>query len=406
MMNIVIRYEDLKRWEKIGNRVFVYGRRKTGKSFFIKNFTNYDYYFFIKRDGGIIDIINNKDISYDYLKDILLSRKKVVIDEFQRLQEDLLDFIHANYEKINLILITSTLFLSKKILEKHSPLLGLFEEFRIDLIDERDIIKYLIDKENGKELIEKAIYFREPWIIDFVKGNIREELARIFKENKYTFESLIGEIFNEEERELNKTYINILTSIASGKNKSTEISSYLFSKKIIEKDDPSIIQSYLKILQNIGLINKINVFNKKFDYYIISSPLLDIYFYLEGKYGISENDIVYEIIKEVVNDKIPFHVEYFFNSLLSKIYGLNYYKIVEKNYEIDISLFKFKELKIVGEVKWKDYIDKNEIKEIENKLNKFNCRKILILPNKNNLEYYPENIEVLDVNDIINLVKI
>ena len=32
------RYEDLKRWKRAGKWVLVYGRRKTGKSYFVKNF--------------------------------------------------------------------------------------------------------------------------------------------------------------------------------------------------------------------------------------------------------------------------------------------------------------------------------------------------------------------------------
>jgi len=404
-MEIIERKEDMKRWEKIGKRVLVYGRRKVGKSFFVRNFTKWDEYFFVKRDGGILDTKNWKEISYEYLKDLLLREKKrIVIDEFQRLPEEFLDFLHANAENLELTLITSTLWLSLKILGKGSPLLGIFEEFKMGLVDERDALRFTFQKERGKEIVEKAVYLREPWLVELMKGETRKEIARILKEEKNTIERLIGEIFREEERFLKEIYIAILTAIACGKNKSTEISSFLFSRKLIPKDDASTIQSYLKILQQIGLIKRIEAINKKFYFYSLSSPLLDLYFYLEGKYGFSETEIPLEEIERVVNEKISFHVEDFFRELFSKIFGLKVGKIIEKDYDVDVVLYSFKRIEAVGEVKWRDFVSRKEVEEIEERLRKFE-KKFLIVPEKKNLEKIPEGIEVIDVEKLKELVK-
>ena len=356
MRKILIRNIDINRWKKLGNRVLVYGRRKVGKSFFVRNFTDWDEYFFVKRDGGILDTKTNKEISYSYLKDFLLKeRKKVVIDEFQRLPEDFLDFLQAFSEKLDLVLITSTLWLSRKILGESSPILGLFEEFKLGIIDERDVLKFL-NQLKGKELIDTCIYIREPWLIPLLKRSIYEEIPRILIEEKNTIERLIGEIFREEGRELRKTYIAILSAISSGKMKSSEISSLLFSKKIIPKDDPSIIQGHLKILCNIGILEKLKILNKKFDYFMQKSPLLDLYFYLDSKYGFSEIEIPEREIKKVFMEKLPFHVEQFFRILLSKIFGLKAGKIIEKDFDIDIALYSFKKIEVLCEVKWKNFI--------------------------------------------------
>ncbi len=189
-----------------------------------------------------------KEISYDYLKDFLLreEERRVVIDEFHRLSEDFLDFLQAYGH--DLVLITSTLWLSRKILGESSPILGLFEELRMNIIDERDAIMFLKDRLRGKEIINSAVYIREPWIIPIIKGRVYDEIPRILVEEKNTIERLIGEVFREEERELRKTYAAILNAVACGKVKSTEISSFLYSRKLIEKDDSSIIQSYLQPL--------------------------------------------------------------------------------------------------------------------------------------------------------------
>lgn len=72
MRNILIRYTDIERWKDTGRRVLVYGRRKVGKSFFIKNFTEWDEFFHVKRDGTLVDLKSMREISYEYLKDYLL----------------------------------------------------------------------------------------------------------------------------------------------------------------------------------------------------------------------------------------------------------------------------------------------------------------------------------------------
>ncbi len=408
MENILIRNTDIKRWKKVGRRVLVYGRRKTGKTFFIKNFTKWDEFFFVKRQGGIVDVKNLREISYEYLKDILLKEKgkRIVIDEFHRLPEEFLDIFHAFGEELNLVLITSTLWLSRKILGESSPLLGIFEEFKLGLIDERDAILHLKSKLKGKALIDTCVYIREPWLIPILKGSIYEEIPRILVEEKNTIERLVGEIFREEERELKASYCAILSAIAEGKQKSTEISSYMYARKLLQKDDPSLVQNYLKTLVNIGLIEKISVLNKKFDLYTHASPLLDLYFYLDSKYGFSEIDIPEGEIRRIFMEKLPIHVEHFFRNLFSKIYGLKSGKIIEKAYDVDIVLFSFKKIKAVGEVKWKKFVSLSEIRKMEEILSKFSCKdKFLIVPEKKVLEKEPRDIKVIDVDEIVEMLQ-
>jgi len=53
-MIIVRRYADENRMKKLRPPLFVYGRRKTGKTFFVKNLFRDSYYFFVKRVGAFI----------------------------------------------------------------------------------------------------------------------------------------------------------------------------------------------------------------------------------------------------------------------------------------------------------------------------------------------------------------
>ena len=79
----------------VERRVLVYGRRKVGKSFFVKRFTKWDAYFHVKRSGGILELDSLREIDYSYLKDYILKEKdkRIVVDEFHRLPEDFLDFL-------------------------------------------------------------------------------------------------------------------------------------------------------------------------------------------------------------------------------------------------------------------------------------------------------------------------
>jgi len=80
--------------------------------------------------------------------------------------------------------------------------------------------------------------------------------------------------------------------------------------------------------------------------------MIDLYYYLDGKYNFSEKDLK----KEIINEKIPLHVEDFFRGLFSKIFSKNLFIISKPDLEIDIALGDFKKLEIVAEVKWKNLV--------------------------------------------------
>jgi len=400
----IIRREDLKRWKKIGKWVLVYGRRKTGKSYFVKNFVKHDKYFFIGRGGKIFE--ENNVISYDvFLREVfenLKNNKTVVIDEIQRLPEEFHDRLHSLGIKGNLIAISSTLWIAKKLLGKKSPLLGLLSEFRMDIIDERDILINLAQKiKDSKTLIEVCTYLREPWLISLWEENKESFLNSIAINTKLSVPALIGEIFSEEEKELSAVYEGVLKAVADGKRISGEIAKYLYSLRLIPYQNPSFVHPYLKSLCELGLLKKIKVFGKKKYYYYNSSPVIDLFYYLDAKYGFSERDISLQQIEKISLERIPFHVEQFFRDLLSKMFGLWTEIISKPEYEIDIALTDFKKLKVIAEVKWKNRVSKKEIEKIERVFSNFDCKKILIVPYEKALEKKPKGMEVLDVERII-----
>ena len=403
-MVIVKRSKELEDIKRLGRWLFICGRRKTGKTFFVKHFLSYDTYFFVNRDGTIFTEDGHR-ISYETFFELIkdsLGEKKIVIDEFHRLPDEFYDYLHSQGKKGELIAISSTLWLSKKLLGSGSPLLGLFSLYIFGLVYECDAILAL-SLEDKKEIIESAVYLREPMLAYDYRPPIDEFLPSYLFANKLTLKEIIGEIFNEEERRLSLVYEGILRAISDGKRISSEISSYLFSKKLIPKDNPGLIQRYLDVLVKIGLIEKIET-NKRGFYYVHNSPLFDLHFYLDEKYGYTELDISTRYIKDVVKEMLPRHVEKFIWDLLAHKYGLKKVKIY--NPEIDIALKRFDKLVLVGEVKWKKKITTSEMKEVIRKLSKFDCQKIIVLPDKKLLPKLDfEDITIIDSKDLIDLCK-
>jgi len=399
-MVILSRKAEMERIEAGGPWIYICGRRKTGKTFFVKNFLKWDEYFFVRKDGTIFDK-DAKEISYETFFELfkeMIGKKRIVIDEFHRLPEKFFDYLHFLGIRGNLIVISSTLWFSKKLLGKGSPLLGLFSLVIFGLVDEKDII-FSLKNLKKKELIETSVYLREPLLAKKFKPPLKKYLADFLNENKLSIREIIGEIFEEEERKLSEIYEGIMRAIASGKNISTEISNYLFSKKLISKDNPGYVQRYLDNLVRIGILEKLEIWNKNKFRYLHISPVFDLHFYLDEKYGYIESEIPKNFIGRVTETKIPFHVKQFFRDLLSKLFGMK--KVIIEDPEIDIALTDFKKLKVIAEVKWKKKVSKREIEKIEKVFSNFDCRKILIVPDKKALERKPEGIEVWDVERII-----
>jgi len=269
----------------------------------------------------------------------------------------------------------------------------------MDLVNERDILLNLKEQiKDYKKLIEFSTYLREPMLLKWFGIN----LASILKNLKLVIPSLVGEIFAEEEKELSERYEGIIRALSSGKTTLSEITSSLYSNKLIPKQDVSAVKPYLNTLLEIGLVKRIPEYFGKRYYYFVSSPVIDLYYYLDEKYNFSERDLE----EKYITEKIPMHVEDFIRELLGKIFGMRTFIINKPNMEVEIALARFKKLKIVGEVKWKKKVSKSEIKKIEEKLEKFKgCRKILVVPSEDAVEKEPEGVEVWDVGKILKEIK-
>ncbi len=397
---VIIKRKESKLINGFRKWVFLYGRRKTGKTFLVKNFVKFDEYYFVKRDRTII---NGKEISYETLLELLKvslkNNKTIVIDEFHRLGDSFLDFLHSIGRSGKLILLSSTLHLSKNLLSSKSPLLGLVAEVPLGIIPLDLALKEILNLGfEGKEALELAVFCMEPTVIDYLdkRQSSREIISTIIMATKNTIPALTGEIFVEEDRQISGVYEGILRAVSVGKNKAGEIANCLFSKKLIQKESSAMIQQYLKNLIDFGILKRISVFNKGEYKYDLVSPLMKTYFYADEKYNFGEESTVGKL-GLVLQELIPKLVESEIRRFLAEKYGLTEAIIETKDYDIDGCLLRFKKPEIALEVKWKA-LGKKDIKRAEENLSQINAkRKILFVQDKSGVK---SDLEVLDVNDL------
>ena len=99
----------------------VYGRRKVGKTFMLKNFINWDIFILIGREGTIwVDGVPLKKFNtIEEMLDLVISSlqggKKIVIDEFQRLPFEIIERIGTLHPSGKLILSGSSMAVVSRV---------------------------------------------------------------------------------------------------------------------------------------------------------------------------------------------------------------------------------------------------------------------------------------------------
>jgi hypothetical protein len=212
--------------------------------------------------------------------------------------------------------------------------------------------------------------------------------------------ALVGEIFIEEERTISAVYEGILRAIANGKVVSTEISSTLFSRKLIKKDDPSIIQQYLCNSVKFGIIKRVKVYGKNKFVYKHTSPLVRLFYYADEKYNLSERIPTEAETEQIINKFIPLVVEDCMREFFADWFGLTETIIEAKDYDIDCCLLKFKRPAFAIEIKWKKKISQEDISKAEQNLSKIDAkRKLFFVPDKSGLS--SKHIDIVDISDFM-----
>ena len=383
--------------------LLIYGRRKTGKTFYVRERADYDRYFIVARNKVLIDLCEGEEYTQSEFRRMLplmVKGERVVVDEFHRLDEPALSAIQALSGVGHLILITSTMHYFREVVGRGSPLLGLFELRKVSLVDPRDAIAFARALGlKGKELFEVACMVREPWLAPIVERYREKAYLNVKDELRVYVPHLTGEVFTEEDVEFTARYSAILGAIANGKTYSSEISSHLFSRGLIGKDNPGLVSQYLRNLVQMGLVKATPIEGKKRKtfQYRHASPIIDLAYYLNEKYGFFEADMDEQRVGEAFSERVPMYMEWFFEELLSREFNMQPVKIARPDLEVDVALREHMRVKVVAEVKWKSVVDGRELARVEDKLSAFkDARRILIVPSRDALKREPEGVEVWD----------
>ena len=121
VVTIIIERYETEIAKKAKKYLLIYGRRKVGKTFLVKNFLKYDIYVLIKKGGGMyieggpVTTIDSYRQFTEFLSSWLAENKTIVIDEFQRLPGEFLEFLQIQYPKGRVILTGSSFHIIKDV---------------------------------------------------------------------------------------------------------------------------------------------------------------------------------------------------------------------------------------------------------------------------------------------------
>ncbi len=350
---------EAKKIERTGSWILLYGRRKTGKTFIIKNFIKYDSYFYVRRDGVSLSErtlprrIERAEDMIQMVGEMLKADKTVVIDEFQHLPPSLLEELSTYHPHGKLILSGSSMRVVNEIFSANSPLLGMLSEIRVGLISPGDLFRDL--NLQPERSINYGAYIRDPWTIPMFSfsGDFLKDLWSVIEHSKNAIPALIGEIFSEEEKRQSRIYDTILRLIGAGAWSSKEVAHILYLRGIIERDDSRLIASYLRSLKEMDLIEEIPLFGmKKRVFYRVKSPVMETFYYLADRHNIEEREVSFGEIKENLRKMANLAVERLVADAMAELYGGN--REYSLDPEIDFIITEGRKRKViaVGEVKW------------------------------------------------------
>lgn len=402
----IVKRDEAGEIKGIRGWVLIYGRRKVGKTFLIKNFLDYDVFFRVNRDGSVsaekfaISRISSMDEFGRAVRELLSSGKAVVIDEFQRLPEPVIEGIASVHPKGRLVLSGSSMRVIKKLFGEKSPLLGLAMQYRLGLIRPANMLRELSKRMGAGKSVELAPYLADAWTIPFLRdeGGSAEAIYGLLKYSKFTVPALVGEIFTEEEREFTRVYEAALRLIGAGEWDYKSIASILADRKLIERADSSLVLPYIKNMVDMGLVESLPLYSSKKKRYRLASPVMEAFFYLADRYGFEEADVSFEEAGPTVEKLRNLAIQHFIGGLFAWAYGGKQEYYVTPSNELDFIITVRNKPVLVGEVKWGKY-DKSDIKKFRDKSAFIEAEKVFITKKK--LEKETEGVKILDATDLL-----
>ncbi len=391
---VVVERPWLERFLRQGGMRLLYGRRKTGKTFYARRVLRDHQYFIVMRGGKIYDPEADEVLETSSLLRLCRLGVKIILDEFHRAEPRLFDAIQSGTCSGHLVFITSTLHYYRRLVEgPDAPLKGMFSLRRVGLLTPLELLNTEWSIDDPARVVELTVFYQEPMLIG---KSVREIIASGMDYAR----SLVGEVLSEEDHRYTQRFDAILEALAAGYTRLSEIASYLYSRGLIDKQSTGMVTKYLDLMARIGLVEKLPIWGKKRrSIYRHVSPLTDVAYYLNSRYEFYEAPLPLDFGLRVLEQRIPLLVEVYVERLLAQLYGLKPVKILEP--EIDVALARFQHLEVVAEVKWVKKLSQAELRRIESKLYSINAKKhILVVPDADALSG-ETGLEVWDAARIV-----
>ena len=323
---LVIERREARRLRSARGWILVYGRRKVGKSFTIRRYLDWKVYATISRarDAIVEDSSGIRkmelDVALGLVVNALTAGETAVVDEFQRLPDGAWDLLATPHPQGQLVAAGSSMGIVRRVFDKRSPLLGLVQPFKMDIIRYADAVASLSRQVDPTSSLEWAVIVRDPWISPMVNPSSEGDPARWLCDAApqlvMSAVGLVGEVFSEEERTLTALYDSVLRLLAEGMWRPSEIASILTSRGLLQGGTPAVT-GILRRLADMGLVDGIPLWKSRRArvYYRHRSPLLSLLLNMEQKFGVSDG---YRPEYESVRSAFGREVEYSVGEMLAE----------------------------------------------------------------------------------------
>jgi AAA+ ATPase superfamily predicted ATPase len=403
-MEMRLRRSEAKEVSRAKGWVLVFGRRKTGKTYLLRNFTKWDRYFLVRKDGSVSSEEGGRRKTVAALElaravgEELSFGRTVIVDEFQRLPSAFLDDIAAYHPQGKLVLTGSSFRVMNDVFGQNSPVLGLLAEERIGLVRPGDVLSSLSGHLPPEVAVEFGTFVRDPWILPHLelKDSCRELFWTATRfQNAIT--GLVGEVFQEEERSLTILYEAILRLLGAGYRRSDEVASILSSRGILKNGNTSAVVPMINNMERMDLAVEMPVYgSKRKRAYLLKSPILELFYYLADRYDIENREVRFKEAEGAVLKVRNLAIQRF----VGEIFAQKYEGILECSYdpELDFIITRKGRPLAVGEVKWGKY-GKKELAAFAGKVSGFDCPKYFVARKK------AEKIRGVELVDAAGLLK-
>lgn len=124
----------------------------------------------------------------------------------------------------------------------------------------------------------------------------------------------------------------------------------------------------------MGLVKRVKVFGKKKWIYKMASPMMNLFYYLDTKYGISELSMDNETFERAYTEKLPKYFEDFVRTSLAEKYGGEEEVMISP--EVDIVITVRGGAVCCAKVKMKS--ERKDVELLKSKTSSLDCDKLVL----------------------------